>query len=140
MGKGLLLYGILFLSLLSAHSFGQTYLITDAGPDTTCSGTLFDSGGETGDYGINEDDTITIYSATGSAVQVAFLDFDFGWFDNLYIYDGPDPATSPLLVTLSAFAEPSGTYISTDTCLTFRFTSNNWSEGAGFAASCLILK
>ena len=38
---------------------------------------------ESGDYDINENETSTIYSATGSAVQVSFLDFDPLYFYSL---------------------------------------------------------
>ncbi len=43
--KGLLLLAILSLSLFSTISFGQTYLISDGGTVSTCSGVFYDSGG-----------------------------------------------------------------------------------------------
>ncbi|MEM0518906.1 T9SS type A sorting domain-containing protein [Aequorivita flava] len=82
---------------------GMSFL---AGPTTfktavippVCGQFFYDTGGENGDYGNNENVT-TIISPNnqGEAVTVTFISFDtdFGW-DVLYVHDGPD-ATYPLI-------------------------------------------
>lgn len=72
------------LSFLSTNSFGQTYTIDMGGTITTCSGTIYDSGGSGGGppgrYSNNEDYTITICSDNGEAVVLTFTDFGRrGW-------------------------------------------------------------
>jgi len=114
--------------------FGQTYLIDQAtDPVYTCSGTLYDSGGESGNYARNETSEITIYSATGESVVAEIAEFASWWNDILYIYDGSssDPAN---LIGQHVFAvSGTPTYISSGDCLTFRFESNNDGVmGSGF--------
>jgi len=67
---------VLSLFIFPANSFGQTYLISTGGTISTCSGTLYDSGGASGDYSPGEDYTITLCSDNGSAIRVDFLSGD----------------------------------------------------------------
>ena len=114
-----------------------------SGNCTTCSSTLYDSGGAGGVYGNSENRTYTICPGTpGADIQAMFTSFDLeNTFDYLYIYDGNSVgapligtysgATSPGTITASA-SNPTG-------CLTFRFTSDGSVTYTGFAAiiSCI---
>ena len=66
---------------------------------TTCSGTLYDSGGSAGEYTNNENQSITIYPENDDEyVSLFFSEFQFeGCCDFLTIYDG-ETVGSPILV------------------------------------------
>ena len=65
---------------------------------TSCSGSLFDSGGATGDYLDNEDNTVTIYPGNPDEFVSLFLNsFEIeGCCDDFIIYDGEN-TTFPIL-------------------------------------------
>ena len=84
-GKALLFLGILSLFLLSANSFGQTYYIHTSDSISTCSGTLYDNGGPSANYGPNRNDTITVYADSGSAVVAYVAELGLNRWDDLYI-------------------------------------------------------
>jgi gliding motility-associated-like protein len=91
--------GLLFFSVLWMTAGAQTYLISDGGTINTCSGTLYDSGGASGDYSNNEYYTMTVCSdVSGTPVELYFVMFDVesATWDNLTIYDGPNTG-SPVL-------------------------------------------
>ena len=69
---------------------------------TSCGGTLFDSGGPTGDYLNNENYTITIYpEVDGEFVSLYFASFQLETCcDYLTIYDG-ESINAPILVPVS---------------------------------------
>ena len=75
------------------------YIIDEHDIITTCGGTLFDSGGSTGQYTNNENQTITIYPENDDEyVSLFFSEFQFeGCCDYLTIYDG-ETVGSPILV------------------------------------------
>jgi len=90
---------ILLFFFIGFAAKAQTYLISDGGTVNTCNGTLYDSGGATGDYNNNEDYTMTICSdMAGTPVELYFVMFDVesATYDNLTIYDGPNTG-SPVL-------------------------------------------
>ena len=139
-------YYIILLVILFAVSNiarAQTYLINAANNGTTintCSGNIYDSGGAGGDYGNNENFTVTFCSnMPGASVIVNVVSFNTeNNYDYLYIYDGPN-AGSPQLVQASGSPSIQGnTYESTGTCLTIRFTSDGSVVRPGFnlAISC----
>ena len=96
---------MLFLSL-SNQSAGQTYRISDGGTVYTCSGTFYDSGGPSANYGNNENFTITICSDNGGSIIADFTNFSTRNTDILHIYDGPTTGY-PEIGTLSGF-QPGG--------------------------------
>jgi hypothetical protein len=103
---------------------------------TACSGTLFDSGGPTGNYSSSENLTTVITSATGSQVVLDFTDFEVEvCCDDLSIYDGPTTA-SPLIGT---YTSNPGTITASGPQLTLVFSSDGSVVRRGFAAgvSCL---
>ena len=76
-----------------------TVTITDPGscsPIPVCGETWYDSGGQTGTYTSNENDTITICPAnTGDVLEITFTYVDIetsgtGCYDVLSVYDGAD--------------------------------------------------
>lgn len=75
-------------------------------------------------YANNENYTVTFCSSNNSKIRANFYYTGLGNGDHLYIYDGPTTA-SPLIANLSGVKDYPGVYTSTDTCLTFRFVSDN---------------
>ncbi|HNH67333.1 MAG TPA: hypothetical protein PLB72_10850, partial [Bacteroidia bacterium] len=89
-----------------------------------CSGTFFDSGGDSTNYSNNENYVYTICSdQPGKCVQLSFQSFAIEKdFDFLFIYNGPS-TSSPLLGTFTGTNSP-GTITATSGCLTIRFSSD----------------
>jgi len=102
-----------------------------------CGGNLVDSGGISGNYGNNENSTLTVCPTTaGDLVTVTFTAFNTqAGSDFLKIYDGTG-TTGTLLANLSGTTvPPSYTATAADGCLTFNFTSNASTVAAGYAAN-----
>jgi hypothetical protein len=106
-------------------------------PITTCSGTLYDSGGATGDYGNSESFTKTITPATaGAYVQLAFT-ATFALetcCDYLRIYDGAN-ASAPLIGEYRATSPGTVTATNATGQLTLVFSSDGSVVGTGFEAA-----
>lgn len=108
---------------------------------TACDGSLFDSGGEFGVYGIGEMAVQTISPVDALTVQLNFVSFDvegYDWgddecyYDRLYIYDGATDA-SPLLGIFCNEVSSPGTISSTGPSITLRFESDFYDAGnSGF--------
>ena len=109
---------------------------------TTCSGTLYDSGGPNAPYQDNENLTSVLTPANGSKMVLTFTAFDTeNTFDVLRIYDGPT-AASPPLGAFSGTAIPGPIQASASNAsgqLTLVFTSDGSITRPGFAIalSCL---
>lgn len=132
--KKIVLSLIGLMSLLLSTS-AQDISITNN--DTTiCSGTFWDSGIE-GNYGVAENDTITICSNSGGAINFEFIIYNmFSNADKLIIFDGAN-VESNLIGVFSASNSLEGVTISSsESCITFVFISNPWGfvEGEGWAA------
>lgn len=128
------------LTLIPVWSFSQTYLMNNTA-ETTCSGTFYDSGGAGGNYGNNQNFTKVFTSADGRNLKFEFTAFNVeaGW-DFLYVYDGDtsDPeAEAPLIGQFSGngIGFSPGTFVSTGSSVTFRFTSDGSVTSAGWAAT-----
>ncbi len=107
------------------------------GSYTTCGGNFYDSGGQSGDYMINQNTTLTLNPGTpGSKISVNFLSFNtaINYYDGilnlnvndiLYVYNGTSATGSPI-ATLQG-QTGIGTITSTDLTgsLTFKFVSHN---------------
>ena len=102
--------------------------------DTRCSGTIFDTGGPTGNYSSSESITYTIEPSTpGEFVELVFTSFETeACCDNLTIHNGPS-AASPILGTFAGTASP-GTITSGAPGgeLTLVFTSDGSVTDPGF--------
>ncbi len=119
----------------------QTYNIATDNSITTCDGILHDSGGQNGNYGDNEDHSITICSTdpVNTHIQLSFQTLQLGDGDTLKFFNGPtaDPATliaeraselNGILTTIQTSAgNPGG-------CLTVTFQSDGSSNGPGWRA------
>lgn len=147
---------IFFLFVLSlAVAQAQTVIVGQSvSPQTGCGLTVYDIGGESGDYFANRDDHVVLQSndATHPAVKV---DIPLNFFnvhnsDTVFIYDGPNMVDSMLLATLNdslvavygnvvlSFA---ATMRSQTGELTIRFKTDGSNNGAGFKmlTSCVRL-
>lgn len=104
------------------------------GITSQCSGTLYDSGGDSSNYSSNENFVYTICSdMPGKCVQLTFLTFDLEKdFDFMYVYNGPSVA-SPLLGTFTGNNLP-GSVTATSGCLTIRFVSDYTVTKSGWKA------
>jgi hypothetical protein len=118
-------YLLLFLfSLLSFQLTATKYEIDNVNGDTlyTCSDTLYDSGGPSGNYGNNENYTVTLWSTGGEKMSINFTILDIRTGDTLFIYNGPTIA-SPLI---GYYTNINSTLVvdGTGTSLTLRFKSD----------------
>ncbi|RYE17372.1 MAG: hypothetical protein EOP51_24000, partial [Sphingobacteriales bacterium] len=106
---------------------------------TTCSMTVYDSGGPSGNYSNNANSILTINPATpGSLIQVSGT-FDLeNTFDYLYVYDGSSIAGT-LLGTYTGSGSIPALQSSTGP-ITLRFTSDNTTIRSGFQinVSCTV--
>ena len=131
---------IIFILFWSISGFSQIYNIsTNNGQNiTTCSGTLYDSGGPSGNYSANETYTITFTPSTaGAYINLDFTSWVVGAGDALEIFDGPN-ISSPSYGVVNQALSPVGMLISasvlnTTGCLTLKWTST--SSAAGWAAT-----
>lgn len=124
-----------------------TICITTAAPvvnmsnttTTGCGFTFMDNGG-TGNYSSSQNLVHTICpSSAGQCIKAAFSSFDLeDNFDYLTVYDG-NSTSAPMIVGSSFSATSPGTIsattINTSGCLTFRFSSDAGTGGAGWSAN-----
>ncbi len=124
----------------------DSYHINQHNVVNTCSALFYDSGGPAGNYGNNENQTITFCSTSGEKMRVEFLDFntqDNGQtgrnqlrFDILYVYDGPNINSPPLFEFsgVQSAINKTPVVISSGACITFRFRSDNFNARSGWEA------
>jgi Zn-dependent metalloprotease len=112
---------------------------------TTCAGTLYDSGGPSAPYGANEDAQITIAPIGASSVDIDFVFFDVEAgqngscnYDYVEVHDGAS-ITDPLIDTYCNNNVP-GTISSTGNAITIVFHSDPGLEEPGFEMtwSCVL--
>ncbi|WP_243473093.1 choice-of-anchor L domain-containing protein [Winogradskyella sp. MH6] len=134
---------ILFVTALIISVFGYSQDISmQDGTFTRCEPDKFyDSGGEFGNYGNDENFTTTI--CPPNADQFIILDFlDFNTqlnADILTIYDGED-TTAPIIGSYSSIDSPGlvmASSANTSGCLTITFTSNASGSGLGWEADII---
>ncbi len=130
---------IIVLLSLSCGLFSQTVNISTGGTFIQCSGNVTDSDAAGGNYGANENHTVTICSdGTGNTITLDFSAgaFDVDGSDQLFIYDG-NSAGAPLIGTYNNGNVPvaiSSTTSNTSGCLTLVFVSDASVEGTGWDA------
>ena len=117
-----------------------------------CGGTFSDIGGASANYTNNADDTVTVCPANvGDAVTITFTSFNTqANADGLYIYDGNNTTTAPLIPSNNpAGTVPGGlagsywgttipgpfTSTATNGCLTFRFRSGASINATGWTSN-----
>ena len=108
-----------------------------ASTQSSCSGTIYDSGGPTGDYGADEDAQITVSPVGAATVDLTFVSFgvEAGQsgscnYDYVKVYDGPSTA-SPLIDTYCNNNIPT-TVSSTGGSITIVFHSDPGVQDLGF--------
>lgn len=113
------------------------------GTVTTCDAMFYDNGGPNANYTDNLNLTMTFLpSSQGAKIQVEFLSFaiESSW-DHLYVYDGA--STSATQIGDFTGSSNPGTVTATNAqgALTFKFTSDYSTVGAGWEAhvSCIGL-
>lgn len=128
---------ILTIVLFSLQSVAQSYTMNNTSV-TTCTGTFYDSGGAAGDYGTNQNYVKKFCSDNGESIKIEITQFDLDdAYDFLYVYDGT--TTSAPLIGIFSQSAPTGAFISSGTCLTFKFTSDGYYEYSGWSGtiSCI---
>ncbi|MCO6500607.1 MAG: M4 family metallopeptidase [Vicingus serpentipes] len=105
---------------------------------TSCSGTIYDSGGPSNKYGANEDATITIAPTGATSVDLDFTFFDVEPgdngtcnFDRVRVYDGANP-TPPFLIGTFCNLNTPTQISSTLGAITIVFHSDQAAEHYGF--------
>lgn len=98
------------------------------------SGWIYDSGGPTGPYQLNEYNTFTIAPCGADEVTlyISQLDIENNW-DHLYIYDGPD-VSYPQIADVMGTNLP-GPITASSGAMTLLLTSDGWNSTQGFAAT-----
>ena len=130
---------LILIIALGIPGYSQNYSINNGFSNgatiTTCFGTFYDSN-PGGDYGVNENYTVTFCSGSlGKVIQVVFSSLNIATGDTLTVFDGADD-NAPVLHVLTGynlntfFITPS--LLNLSGCLTFRFSSNNTIETAGW--------
>src|SRR5690606_10792692 len=132
--------------LFSLTAISQDVIMQN-GTSSQCSGTFYDSGGATGDYGNGESFIYTICPENpGQQAQIDFITFSTQLnADIMTIYDGPDtaspafgvcsgggPGNNPGLVT-ATLSNLSG-------CLTIEFVSDCSVATTGWVATLIYLR
>src|SRR5690606_5131871 len=120
----------LVLCLGIMYGYSQNYNMTNGTTITTCSGTFYDSGGATGNYGNAESMIYTICSPSETnSNQIANTEMNLENIDHiLYVYDGLK-VCAPLLYTFTGTEIPTvfqATGNNPSRCLTFRVTSDTY--------------
>ncbi|MEN8885996.1 MAG: PKD domain-containing protein, partial [Winogradskyella sp.] len=131
---------LLFTLIFTSFSFAQDISMQN-GTFSQCTDVFYDSGGEFGGYGLDENLVTTICSdVAGDFVSLEFTEFFTQQglnVDTMNIYDGDD-ITAPLL---GSFFGPEGAFTVSATdanvtgCLTIEFISNDSGTAAGWAAN-----
>lgn len=114
---------------------------TNTATVTTCNATFYDTGGQIGNHGINQNSSIKFVPSTpGMAIRIQFNIFTVGTGATMVIYDGPDD-TYTEIATYDEFINPSGLAVvsgpaplNPDGSIFIRFTSGTMNE-IGWSAS-----
>ena len=109
------------------------------GSFNACSGQIFDSGGNGGNYANSENFTETYCSNAGNCIRITFTSFNTeSGYDILSIYNGPTTA-SPLIGSYSGSSLPP-VITSSSGCITVKWISDGSTVSSGWAAtlSCLV--
>ena len=107
---------------------------------TECEGQLFDPGGNA-NYPVNTSSFATISVPGALHVVLDFKAFALHSSDRVFIYDGPDPQTSPSLGSFTGTNLPNGGQIaSSDSSITIGLSSNMQDVDSGFVLDwhCLM--
>ncbi len=118
---------------LCVDELDPIYIMGEDTGSFSCMGTLYDSGGEMGDYGLNENFTFTIcpnQTFSCLSVDLSFFNIDF-FGDNLNFYAG-DNTGAPQISSVSGTSSGLFDIEVTSACLTIQFLSDGFSVQEGF--------
>ena len=136
----------LLLCLFAFSAFAQQTIIMNSSTNgstvnlTSCSATLYDSGGPNGNYGTNENYTITVCVPNGYPMELDVTMVtegqQYSYYDYLTIYEGS--GTSGTIVANRIGSQSSGdtftaTYSLNSSCATFVWTTDASVTYGGFA-------
>ena len=134
---------LILLFFICTSTFSQNYNIGTENNKTltTCSGTLVDDGGASGNYGNNRNLKVTICSGTTDHIRLDFskIAMEMSAFssDKINIYDGNSTAAPQIAnifgIDLSLGFKP--VYLSSGSCITVEFISDSSGNAAGFEAA-----
>jgi len=99
---------------------------------TACSSVFYDQGGPNANYSPNLNQTQTYCAQNGAKLRTTFNqnEIGFGFGDSLFVYDGPNEASTLLAIFVEGSAmEPMK---SSGSCLTLRFKSDGSSQSQGW--------
>ncbi|MDR2010487.1 MAG: hypothetical protein LBQ22_08390, partial [Bacteroidales bacterium] len=122
--------------LLSLSAVSQTYTLNSSLNNqtiTTCGGTLYDSGGPTGNYGNNENYTVTICSDNGGSITLNFTEFstESVSFDYMTVYDANN---NSVIIATSGGTSLQGQVFETNTnCVRIVWRTDGSVTYSGFA-------
>ena len=121
---------------------GPEYMMGN-GNVTAGNGMFYDSGGASGQYGNNENFTMTFTPAVaGTPLKFTFTQFESeATYDFLHIYNGPDATSPPFAGSPFHGTTTPGTITSTHPsgAITFKFISDNSVPKPGWAASFMSM-
>ena len=125
-----ILMGIMVLGPHSA--LAQVFNLRDT-TVTTCTGTLYDTGGPASDYGNDEDSSFTIDVPGSGGITLTFISFDTeSGQDSITIYDGPNSASPVLAGPFSGTPAVPFTVNAPGSVVTIRFQSDGATVSSGF--------
>lgn len=120
-----------------------TYNLSSSLPSTqirTCNSILYDSGGPTGNFSANENNTIVFRSTLGTHVKAERISFNVGTNNILEIFDGNvqlDPANARRIGYFKNGFIPPDILISSGNAMSFRFITTSAGTGFQFNISCI---
>lgn len=94
--KQILLISSLFVFYSLGYSQDNSFNMCETSMTDALTGTLYDSGGEFGDYGLNEACYFLIQPPCGYAITITIDSLDLESYDILEIYKGTNSSTSPV--------------------------------------------
>ncbi len=112
---------------------GYTYTMSATGSDTihVCGYTIYDDGGESGNYSVNCNSTLVVYPNDATqTLQISGSGYVESNYDHLYIYDGVGTAGNLLYHGQGNFTMPATN--SEEGVVTIVFTSDNISQYSGY--------
>lgn len=102
-----------------------------AGTQTSCSGTLYDSGGSTNNYPDNSTSIITIAPTGAASVTINFISLNLeNDYDFIYLYNGTSTASPSIGSFTGSTLPPSIT--ATSGAVTIKLNSDPYVNGTGF--------
>ncbi len=130
--KKLIILSISLLFIFTNNLYSQGIKINEESTVTFCVDTLYDSGGSSGNYSKNDNDTIIISPTNASKIFISIDSLNINTGAQFHVYDG-DIGASQLYNLTGPITSPLADTISTESYITVVFISDNHTTRAGFA-------